>query len=282
MALRSSVPFELAPEPEDPLPAIVLRYQQLFWAWEAETDAARRAELRAALHACQEALWPLLAEPLVRVAHSWLRSRMARDMWASPSSYPGREDVLRSLAMNMYLHVVDALPQLRIDPEKNLLACLKKIATWGMFDEHQRIYGDAKRQPGGQANAAGEQSVRMWPARTGGIPPTHSDDEAAKLQDPRSVDFEDQLAALLDRQACCQAIWDFWETLTPADQRIVVLRWRRTPALPYETIAQQLGSTWTAATVRQRYHRVIGRTRAHLQKLRLIDDDQLGATEQDR
>ncbi len=274
MALRSSVPPE--PAPEDPLPAIVLRYQQIFWAWEAEAETARRAELRQALHACQEALWPLLAEPLVRVAHSWLRSRMARDMWASPSSYPSREDVLRSLAMNMYLHVVDALPQLRIDPEKNLLACLKKIAAWGMFDEYRRIYGDAGRQPGGQTDAPSEREAQMWPARPGLSRPTRGD-EAAELEDPRSVSFEDQLAALLDRQACCQAIWKFWETLALPDQRIVVLRWRRTPAQPYETIAQQLGPTWTAATVRQRHHRVISRTRAHLQKLGLIDDDQSGA-----
>src|SRR5205814_8442168 len=123
MALHAPFQHDSAPQPHDPLPAVVLRYQEIYHSWSAETLAPRRAALRTALHACQEELWLLLAEPLLRVAHGWLRSGMARDMWACPTSYPNREDVLRSLAMNMYLHVIDALPQVRVDPNKNLLAC---------------------------------------------------------------------------------------------------------------------------------------------------------------
>jgi hypothetical protein len=71
---------------------------------------------------------------------------MARDMWAS---YPSREEVLRSLAMNMYLHVIDALPQLRVDPNKNLTAssvtpsCCNSIVNGivVLFDEIGRIAG---------------------------------------------------------------------------------------------------------------------------------------------
>jgi len=277
MALHAPFQQDSAPQPDDPLPAVVLRYQELYHSWSVETHAARRAALRTTLHACQEELWLLLAEPLLRVAHGWLRSGMARDMWACPTSYPNREDVLRSLAMNMYLHVIDALPQLQVDPNKNLLACLKKIATWGMFDEHQRIYRDAPGQSGGQAAepmpAPGSPAAQMWTARTRSDTHRHDGQDASELADPHSVDFEDQLAALLDQRACCQAIWAFWETLATVDQRIVLLRWNRQPPVPYETIAQQLGPDLTAATVRQRHCRIMSRTRSHLQKLGLIDGD---------
>jgi hypothetical protein len=277
MALH--VPFQqaLTPQPDDPLLAVVLRYQEFYDSWLVETDRARRAALRDALHACQEELWPLLADPLLRVAQGWLRSGVARDMWACPTSYPNREDVLRSLAMNMYIHVIDALPQLQIDPNRNLLACLKKIATWGMFDEHQRIYHDAPRHPSSQAAdqtaAPGSRAAQMWPARRRSDTHLRNGQAASESADLRSMDFEDQLTALLDQRACCQAVWAFWETLAAVDQQIVLLRWNRQPPIPYETIAQQLGPEWIAATVRQRHCRVLSRTRAHLQQLGLIDGD---------
>jgi hypothetical protein len=78
------------------------------------------------------------------------------------------------------------------------------------------------------------------------------------------------MAALLDRRACCQAIWAFWETLGEADQRIVLLRWNREPPVPYEAIAQHLGQGWTAQTIRQRHCRLLQRTRVHLQGLGLL------------
>jgi len=275
MALRSSFQRDSAPQPDDPLPAIVLRYQELYHAWSVEAYVERRSALRDALRTCQEELWSLLAEPLLHVAHGWLRSGVARDMWACPTSYPNREDVLRSLAMNMYLHVIDALPQLRVDPTKNLLACLKTIATRGMFDEHLRIYSDGACQSDRAANqptTPGSRATHMWPTR--GRSNTHlRDQEISDLADPQSMDFEEQLAVLFDQRACCQAVWAFWETLTADDQRIVMLRWNRQPPIPFEMIAQQLGPEWTAATIRQRHCRVMTRTRAHLQELGLIDGD---------
>src|SRR5689334_16212394 len=282
MALHAPFPQEAAPQPDDPLTVVVLRYQQLHHSWSTETHAARRAPLRIALRETHEELWLLLAEPLARVAHSWLRSGMARDMWATPSSYPSREDVLRSLAMNMYLHVIDALPQLQIDPSKNLLACLKLIATRGMFDEQRRIYQSGPRQPSSQAAEVlptpGSSAGQMWPSNRSTTAHVRKGQDPSDLADPQSVDFEEQLAVLLDQQACCQAIWAFWEMIADVDQRIVMLRWNRQPPLPYEAIAQQLGPEWNAATVRQRHSRIISRTRAHLQQLGLIDGEDADST----
>jgi hypothetical protein len=65
MALHAPFQHELAPQPEDPLQVVVLRYQEIYHSWSEETYAPRRAALRTALHACQEELWPLLAEPLL-------------------------------------------------------------------------------------------------------------------------------------------------------------------------------------------------------------------------
>src|SRR5262245_340380 len=142
MALQYSSQSNAAPQPGDRLLAIVLRYQQTFRDWAVEKDIERRAVLYEALRLCQEELWPLLAEPLLQVARGWLRSNMARDMLANPTSYPGVEDVLVSLAQNLYLHVIDDLPRLQVDPSKNLLACLKTIARRGMVDENQHVYGN--------------------------------------------------------------------------------------------------------------------------------------------
>jgi hypothetical protein len=257
------------------LPALVLHYQRLYRSWSIETEPERRAALRDSLCACQEQLWPLLAEPLLSVARSWLHGGVARDMLASPACYPSLEEVMRSLAMNMYIHVLDALPQIQVDPSKNLLAYLKTIAKRGMFDEQQRIYRSGPRRPSNPADenslAPGSRDAHMWNQHSAshGVSPSGAD--AADLPDPQSLDFENQIAALLDQRACCQAIWTFWETLGEAEQRIVLLRWNREPPVPYEDIALQLGPGWTAQTIRQRHCRLLQRTRDHLQRLGLLD-----------
>jgi hypothetical protein len=177
--------------------------------------------------------------------------------------------------MNLYFHVVDALPQLHVDPDKNLLACLKTIARRGMFDENLRIYQDALRHSivgaADQTAASGSRSAQMWPEHRRSDPRMQYDLRESDLIDPHSVDFEDQLVAALDQRACYQAVWAFWQTLADVDEQIVQLRWNARPPVPFETIAQQFGAGWTAAAVRQRHCRILSRTRTHLQEQGLID-----------
>lgn len=261
--------------PSDQLLTVVLHYQQIYRDWSVEVDKERRAALRDALHRCQEDLWPLLAAPLLIVARGWLRSGMAQDMCASPTSYPDVENVLCSLAMNLYIHIVDALPQLQVDRDKNLLACLKLIARRGMFDENLRIYRAVPRQSNARATeqtiAPGTRSAQMWPEHRRSNAHMRDNLHEAEPVDPDTVDFESQLVTALDQRTCCQAVWTFWQTLAGEDQQIVQLRWNHEPSVPFETIAQQFGPGWTAGTVRQRHCRILQRTRTHLQELGLID-----------
>jgi hypothetical protein len=278
MMLQYSSQSNVAPPPGDLLLAVVLRYQQTYRDWAVEKDIERRAGLHEALRKCHEELWPLLADPLLQVARGWLRSNMARDMLANPTSYPSVEDVLVSLAQNLYLHVVDDLPRLQVDPNKNLLACLKTIARRGMFDENQRVYNDTPRhlneQVADQSIASGTHSAQMWSESKRSDVRIQGNMRELDLVDPDSIEFEDRLIKVLDQQACYQKIQSFWQTLPDVDQQIVQLRWKENPPVPFETIAQRFGPGWTAATVRQRHCRIKERTRIYLQEHGFINNEE--------
>jgi hypothetical protein len=261
--------------------AVVLSYQCTYQDWLAEDDPERSVLLRKRLGMCHDQLWVLLAQPLMDVARGWVNSGAGQDMHANPASYPSRQDAVISLAQNLYLHVIEALPGLRVDPNKNLLGCLLTIAQRGMSNENRKIYADDPRRHTRSASdqhpASGSSAAAMWPQErkqervSGGEDPE-------ELADPNSHDQEDRLIREIDTHACLQQVWAFWqEVLTPDDQQIMKIRWGEDPPVAFERIADQLGPGWTAAAVRQRHHRILKRTRQYLRDEGMLgDDDQEG------
>lgn len=260
-----------ASAPADPLLEAILRYQQIHRVWVSQADPELRTGRAQQLRDSHDVLWPALAPPLVDVARSWLRSGIGRDICANPASYPALQDVLYSLAINLYLHVVDALPNVQVDPAKNIRAYLMTIARRGIADEYYQVYGYHARQ-GAQRNqpqsGAGPGAAPGTPARVG------SDAGAGAVADLGDT-IESWLIDAIDRQRCWQLVQEFWrQTLTLIDCRIITLRWSATPPLAFEHVAQQLGPEWTAAAVRQRHHRILARTRQHLRAAGMLDREE--------
>jgi hypothetical protein len=254
---------------------VVLGFQRTYLAWANENDPERKAAWRDELRLYNDALWELLAGPLHDVARGWINSDVGQEVRATSAGPHCQQDALESLSMHLYWPILDALPKLKIDREKNLLGCLMTIARRGISNENRRVYvkgpGYAHRLEGEPIPESGEPTAAMWPVNGNDY---HSDYfEGAEGQvDPTTWDLEDRLVMIIDRQRCWREVQVFWQrNLVVDDRRIITLRWRTDPPIEFNIVAQRMGPGWTAAAVRQRHARIMRRTREYLQELGLID-----------
>ncbi len=230
------------------LASMITQYQETYFAWKRATELAPdEQELHYHNLGCiHDMLWPMLAPPLREVARKWRGSGSFYDMRNTPDSYDGMNDALDALAMNLYLHVIEALPRLKINNDKNLVAYIKQIAWNRMFDEEYLVY----------------RNRGYWIGRMQEMA------DVGELIDPKSSNAADHLIESLDRQLSRRAVLDFWQaTLSDNDYTIMHNRYICDPPVPFQKIALQLGPGWTSEAVRQRCHRVIERSRKHLQTL---------------
>src|SRR5262245_38494960 len=109
-----------SPQP-DRLLAVVLKCQQVHCAWSEATNPELQESLGQTHRACLEDLWELLEPHLLGIARGWQRSDV------------GRDNNLQSLAFGLFYYIMEALPQLHINPEGNLLSYLLTIARHGIY-----------------------------------------------------------------------------------------------------------------------------------------------------
>lgn len=228
----------------DPLISLVLQSQQNYAEWTKAVDLEAKSSLGAAYRHSLEALWSMIADDLRKVARGWVRSNIASD--------------IDTLALNMFANIVFSLPKLRIDPQRNVRNLLITLARRGLIDEYRRTYAtDARRQ-----SISSDEDV-------------NSIGTNSELIDPHSSDIEEQTAQKLDRSAILQIVWDYWQsTLSESDFRIMKLRWQSEPPVSFRDVAEQIGSGWMEATVRQRHHRIMDATRNFLRGLGVIDESE--------
>ena len=235
-------------------------YQQAYNAWEIEFNPVYRAELYQQLRMTQDSLLMLLLPPLLKVAQGWSQSGAMRDMYDNRASYPAYRDAMEALALSLYLHVVDALPKLKVDPERDLCACLMLIARRGIYDENRRIYSQTPRWRKGNSGPIVESLYKSRPVGDG------TDYDTDELADPASHDMEAQLIALCDVQMLSMRVQEFCQhASSDEDRHILMARLQTTPPVRFTLIAEQLGPGWTAATVRKRYERALKRLRIYLE-----------------
>ncbi|GAB4215036.1 MAG: hypothetical protein OHK0022_54420 [Roseiflexaceae bacterium] len=227
--------------PDDLLDAVIA-FQSLYARWGLEQDAAGRAAASAACQAAAERVFALLEPSLEGLARRWMGSGLASDV--------------QSMKLNLFAAIFVQLPRLRIDPERNLRALLLTIARYGAYDMYRADIDAADRRRRAMDD--------LW-----------SGDSPSRLRQRLIADatvcddgLEDALIERIDQRRLLEVIQLFWESaLGTADLRIVALRLRDQP---FRTIAQFLGAGWTEEAVRQRYHRIICRTRNHLRAIGLL------------
>ena len=118
-------------------------------------DRDVQAELRENYRASLAQLYQLLEPDLQHVASNWL------DKGASDTD---------ALAKNMFTNIFIALPQLRIDREENLRACLLEIAVYGMSGANLRGAVDVRGSPNAAAGPEVTPEVQEAEAWTGTNP----------------------------------------------------------------------------------------------------------------
>lgn len=246
-----------------PLVDLVLLCQQSYRAWVAATDPGERELYGVHQRAYTEQLWLLLAEDLLVMARSWLRSGMASDH--------------HSYALHLFSCLLFELPRLVIDPARNVRNFLLTVARRGIITEYRKLYPAQSRQQRAQPQPSDVQSsnfTRMWnvlsssSVRSIGSP-------LEELADPHSYDAETLLIKQIDQRELLKKVWGYWEEqLSLDDLRIMRLRYGNDPPLHFEEIAHQMGQGWTSEAVRQRHHRAKNATRAYLKRLGWLDDEQ--------
>jgi DNA-directed RNA polymerase specialized sigma24 family protein len=236
--------------------------QESYRSWASAASENDKQALRERNRSYVELLWIALADDLRIAARSWIRSQIAPDV--------------ESLAMNMFSHIIFTLPKLRIDPARNVQGLLLTVARRGIIDEYRRNYAaPVRRQPAGSAleRAAGTRATQMWPGPSSHAPTVAPAEAHLEAVDPASYDAEDRVARALDNQDVLRAIWAYWpKSLSADDFQIMRLRWLSDPPRSFKEIAQLLGAGWSEDAVRQRHHRVLKDTRAHLREHGLLDE----------
>ncbi len=228
--------------PDDLLDAVIL-FQTLYAQWSLEDDTVRRAAASAACRAAAERVFALLEPSLEGLARRWMGSGLASD--------------IQSMKLNLFAGIFVQLPRLRIDPERNPRALLLTVARYGVYDMYRADMDAAERR----SRAVSE----LW---SGG---TVSRLRQRLLADSAACDdgLEDAAIERVDQRRLLEAIRLFWErALSAVDLHIVALRLRDQPS---RAIVRALGPGWTEEAVRQRYHRIICRTRNHLRAIGLVE-----------
>jgi hypothetical protein len=217
------------------------------------------------------ALYYALEPDLLTLAKGWMRSMQFRD-FASTRSY---QEALSTLAKSAFGAIVDAIPTLRIDPERNVRKLLITISRRDLYDQEHKIYNSNHRlSPKKESQVqSGELAAAMWQSTA-----EQSDTENiySDIKDENSTDFEEKLL----QQDWVDTIWPvvegFWQQrLSPDDRWLIQLRWFQTPPVPFKDIAQQLGPGWTEAALKQRHHRILRKTFQYLQSQNLVDNDDI-------
>jgi DNA-directed RNA polymerase specialized sigma24 family protein len=245
------------------LDQIILLCQQSHSEWSA-APANEHATARAQYRANLEQLWVAIADDLRLVARGWMRSNMAPDT--------------ESLALNMFAHLVMSLPNLKIDPARNVRKFLITVARRRMIDDYRRSYAaPGRRSPktDDQPLDPGAPGARMWQTERDAEDAAASSQLDAGIADEASYTAEEQLAARIDHQALLAAIWSYWpKSLSAEDLRIVRMRWATEPPCSFREIARRLGGVWAEDAVRQRHHRILKATRDYLRSCGLLDESE--------
>lgn len=235
---------------QDAIIQTITAYQASYREWRMASDPLVRASLRHKLQQELEELWNLIGSDLVKVARGWTWSNMLNSVTFN------QNEATESLAMSMFLHIIESLEKLHIDPNRNVRALLAQIARRGMYHEHRRTYRLQRAQP--ETSTMGLLSF---------TPVRDPIKELEAVGDPNQ-DFEEELMRRHHAQATIAAIRDVWKnTLSDIDAFIVKCRVDSDPPIPFNEMAQQLGPGWTAVSIRQRWSRLIKRTKQKLEEI---------------
>lgn len=206
-----------------------------------DRDLLERDRLREQVRQMHQQIYILLLPDLLGIARGWANSVAGKELGADG------DDPLHSLATTLYLEIMEALPQLNIDPNKNVRGLLLSVVRRRLVERYRKL------------RAAPPTLSLNYGAGAEG-------DDPLDLADPHGEDLQEQLLDIFERKDLAEAIWSYWHaTCSDRDLRILQ-RYQHNPPPTFREIAEEFGPGWTEEAVRMRHHRIIKRTRVYLQE----------------
>lgn len=239
----------------------LLAYQDRHRAWIAAPEDAKSLAQEHVRQAINR-LWPLLEQTLAIVARSW--SAAYRQRTPGTLSYA---EATADLSTILCMDILDTLPRLSFEPDRNPAPFLRTIARRRAVDEYRRWSRatDAGERAPPSFNANGEQ-------RTARVREISLDDTLlsalAEASNLAGGAFEAALIEQIDRHALLTQIAQYWNReLTHEDWLLVYERHIKDPPTPYEELIAHLGAGWSNARARKRLSRILERTAHFLEQL---------------
>jgi hypothetical protein len=231
------------------LARLIHKYQDAYHALADARSLRQQEGLNKRIVNCLEEIYRILHEPLRREARSWQRSRSFHEFVDSIADHERYDLAIDRFAMQLFLHILEDLHTIRIDPTRDLIGLCVTIARRGMYREERRIFSVRKR--------AGDTIILVLPllrVSDGLDSPTEREfDIADDTSEAAFARVIDQVSRDAQRRLLARAL----ESITdPVDQQIVLDRLLRPRPLPFKQIAERIGAGWTAGAVRKRYERV--------------------------
>jgi hypothetical protein len=115
----------------------VLRYQVLYRHWMGQYQGDREL-LRLELNDCVMDLWLLSQGAMYKLAARWISGRTAMRKHYG-RTYADDQGV-EALAWSFFLAMIERLPGVVIDPERNVRALLAKVTWFAAYDQHKKEY----------------------------------------------------------------------------------------------------------------------------------------------
>lgn len=213
-------------------------------------------------------LYRALEPDLQKLAGGWIRSKQFHQI-AGTREFSA---AVRTLAMSAFSAIIDSLPMLRIDPNRNVRKLLITIARRDLYDQERKIFNPGPRDQIKHDGPLkpGDPDAAMWQPRHEAL--SNKVTASIELKDGASTDFEEQI---IDRDRS-QRLWPIvteflQENLSPEDLWLIQMRWFHEPPMPFKAIAQHLGEGWSEAAVKERHYRILKRTRKYLHDQGLLD-----------
>ena len=224
-----------------------LTYQRLRRAAQQQADEATRLRLSAEAMAAAEVIWQQLRDDLCKRAGRWLGGPLGEE------THQRGAEARASIAMSMFLDVLNWLDRMEIDPARNLRAMLLTEAYFRTIDSYRKVY----TTPNGTLTltiSEGEDAYREQHTVALGV--YHEANGLVEPVDPTSLEHEERMISRVDSRVYAQLIQQFIaENLTPSQQFVIEQRLFKQPPTHYDQIARLLGSGWTAEASRQAYSR---------------------------
>lgn len=225
-------------QPQDYADAI-LHYQWVYSRWIYEPDKSTRVILNDEMKHAHERLWLTLG-PVFLTAAKWL----IRKPWAKhllDLKARDSQDHAGSLAMLAYLSLVEEIPRLKVDSSQNVVAFLKTVIHYALYDEYKRL----TKQREGFTDSLDQ------PAHPGTAVPL-----GEALPHQQSLTANEKILTEIAQGELLKEFLALRATiLGHTDQIITYERMLKDPPTSFADIATMLGPGWREEAVRKRYAR---------------------------